>query len=66
MNPPPAGRHFTHKPLMSKKPLLTKGFLSRLLRFSAPWRAMIDVAKFPYLTSRKGSSNLYYKREVPP
>jgi integrase len=27
---------------------------------------MIDVAKFPYLTSRKGSSNLYYKREVPP
>ena len=27
---------------------------------------MIDVAKFPYLTARKGSSNLYYKREVPP
>ena len=25
---------------------------------------MIDVAKFPYLTARKGSSNLYYKREV--
>lgn len=27
---------------------------------------MIHVAKFPYLTSRKGTSNLYYKREVPP
>src|SRR3977135_1021944 len=27
---------------------------------------MIEVAKFPYLTTRKGSSNLYYKREVPP
>ena len=27
---------------------------------------MIDVAKFPYLTARRGSSNLYYKREVPP
>jgi hypothetical protein len=27
---------------------------------------MIDVAKFPYLTARNGSSNLYYKREVPP
>ena len=27
---------------------------------------MIDVAKFPYLTSRKSSSNLYYKREVTP
>ena len=23
-------------------------------------------AKFPYMTSRKGSKNLYYKREVPP
>ena len=27
---------------------------------------MFEMAKFPYLTSRKGSSNLYYKREVPP
>jgi hypothetical protein len=26
---------------------------------------MIDVAKFPYLTGRKGSSNLYYRRLVP-
>ena len=26
---------------------------------------MIDVAKFPYLTARKGTSNLYHKREVP-
>ena len=24
------------------------------------------AAKFPYMTSRKGSKNLYYKREVPP
>jgi hypothetical protein len=27
---------------------------------------MIEMAKFPYLTDRKGSCNLYYKREVPP
>jgi integrase len=27
---------------------------------------MGEMAKFPYLTGRKGSCNLYYKREVPP
>ncbi len=27
---------------------------------------MIEMAKFPYLTDRKGSCNLYYKREVSP
>lgn len=27
---------------------------------------MGEMAKFPYLTSRRGSKNLYYKRMVPP
>ena len=27
---------------------------------------MTEMAKFPYLTDRNGSCNLYYKREVPP
>jgi uncharacterized protein DUF6538 len=27
---------------------------------------MNDMARFPYLTKRKGSQNFYYKREVPP
>jgi hypothetical protein len=27
---------------------------------------MSEMAKFPYLTGRRGASNLYYKREVPP
>lgn len=26
---------------------------------------MVDVAKYPYLTHRSGSDNLYYKRSVP-
>jgi hypothetical protein len=27
---------------------------------------MIEMAKFPYLTQRKGSQNWYYKRDVDP
>ena len=48
---------------MSQKP---QGFLKPTATFFCYVAGMIEVAKFPYLTARKGSSNLYYKREVPP
>jgi hypothetical protein len=51
---------------MCQKPLFCKGFANSTATFFCYVASMSEMAKFPYLTGRKGSCNLYYKREVPP
>ena len=51
---------------MCQKPLFCKGFANSTATFFCYVAGMTEMAKFPYLTARKGSCNLYYKREVPP
>jgi len=52
--------------LICQKPLFCKGFANSTATFFCYVAGMTEMAKFPYLTGRKGSCNLYYKREVPP
>ena len=65
-DPVPYGAPLHHKPLMCQKPLFCKGFGNSTATFFCYVAGMGEMAKFPYLTGRKGSCNLYYKREVPP
>ena len=51
---------------MCQKPLFCKGFANSTATFFCYVAGMGEMAKFPYLTGRKGTCNLYYKREVPP
>ena len=46
--------------------MFCKGFGNSTATFLCYVARMGEMAKFPYLTGRKGSCNLYYKREVPP
>ncbi len=50
---------------MCQKPLFCKGFANSTATFFCYRQGMGEMAKFPYLTGRRGTSNLYYKRLVP-
>lgn len=51
---------------MFRKPLFCKGFANSTATFLCYETGMGEMAKFPYLTGRKGTRNFYYKRDVPP
>ncbi len=51
---------------MCQKSLFCKGFANSTATFLCYETGMGEMAKFPYLTGRRGTRNLYYKRDVPP